>query len=55
MTPTLRAALAFAAVSGWLTALLLGHVLGGAIHLLVPVGLVLFPWRAALAREDDAG
>lgn len=54
MSPTLRAAFAFAAISGWLTALLLGHPLGGAIHLLLPVALALFPWRAALAPEDPA-
>ena len=46
MSPTLRAAAALALFSAWLSGLLAGAVLGGALHLLLPAALVLFPWRA---------
>ena len=39
------AAIAFAALSAWLGLLLIGWTLGGAIHLLLALALVLFPWR----------
>lgn len=45
----LRAALAFASLSGWLTLLLLGVAAGGAVHLLLAAALALFPWRALRA------
>ena len=46
MSPTLRAAAALALFSAWLSGLLAGAVLGGALHLLLPAALVLVPWRA---------
>ncbi len=45
-SPTLRAAIALLAFSGWLAALFWGVLLGGAIHLLLPVAAVFFPWRS---------
>ncbi len=46
LSPTLRAGTALLAFSGWLAALFWGVVLGGAIHLLLPVAAVFFPWRS---------
>jgi membrane protein required for beta-lactamase induction len=46
LSPTLRAALALLGFSGWLAALFWGVLLGGAIHLLLPLAAVLFPWRS---------
>lgn len=40
-----RAAAAFALLSGWLALLLLGHAFGGAVYLLLLAALVVFPWR----------
>jgi len=45
-SPALRAAVALLAFSGWLAALFWGVLFGGAIHLLLPVAAVLFPWRS---------
>ena len=39
------ATIAFAALSAWLGLLLMGWTLGGAIHLLLVLAIVLFPWR----------
>ncbi len=38
-----------ACLSAWLILLFSGVSLGGAIHLLLVVALVLFPWRAGAA------
>ncbi len=46
LSPTLRAAIALLAFSGWLAALFWGVLFGGAIHLLLPIAAVLFPWRS---------
>ncbi|HEV7666924.1 MAG TPA: hypothetical protein VGS22_00245 [Thermoanaerobaculia bacterium] len=46
LSPTLCAALALLAFSGWLAALFWGVLFGGAVHLLLPVAAVLFPWRS---------
>jgi hypothetical protein len=50
-SPLARAALALASVSAWLTLLLAGRTAGGAIHLLLLAGLLLFPWRALAAQH----
>lgn len=58
LSPTLRAALALLAFSGWLAALFWGVLLGGAVHLLLPLAFVVFPWRslgASETREDASG
>lgn len=52
--PTLRAALALAALSAWLVLLFGGWTFAGAVHLLLAAAVALFPWRAAVAR-DRAG
>jgi len=39
------AAVAFVALSAWLGLLLAGWTFGGAIHLLLALALILFPWR----------
>ena len=46
LSPTLRAGFALLAFSGWLAALFWGVLFGGAIHLLLPVAAILFPWRS---------
>ena len=46
MNPTARLFAAAACFALWLTALLLGFALGGAIHLVAVAGLLLVPWRA---------
>lgn len=46
MGPTLRAALALLLFTGWLALLFMGFAAGGAVHLLLAGGLVLFPWKA---------
>lgn len=53
LSPTGRAALALLLFSGWLSGLLAGAVLGGALHLLLPAAAVVFPWRAG--RPDLPG
>jgi hypothetical protein len=45
-SPTARGALALLLFSLWLSGLLAGAVLGGALHLLLPAAALLFPWRA---------
>lgn len=45
LSPTVRAALAFALLSAWLVLLMSGVALAGAIHLLLAAALLLFPWR----------
>lgn len=49
--PTLRAALALAALSAWLVLLFSGWTIAGAVHLLLAAAVALFPWRAAVARD----
>ena len=49
LSPTLRIALSAVALSSWIVLLFAGYTLGGAVHLLLAAGLVLFPWR--LLRE----
>jgi hypothetical protein len=39
------------AIAAWLVLLFLGVALGGAVHLLLVAGLVLFPWRTKPATE----
>ena len=51
LSPTLRAAFALLAFSGWLAALFWGALLGGAAHLLLPAAAFLFPWRLLGATE----
>lgn len=53
--PIARAALAALAFSGWIVLLLLGVAAGGAVHLLLAVALVLFPWRAAARPGGGSG
>jgi hypothetical protein len=50
-SPLVRAALALASASAWLTLLLAGRTAGGAIHLFLLAGLLLFPWRALAAQD----
>jgi hypothetical protein len=45
MSTTARTLLAAALLSGWLVCLLVGWALGGAIHLALAAGLIVFPWR----------
>lgn len=40
-----RTLLALALFSAWLALLFSGLALGGAVHLLLPAALGLFPWR----------
>jgi hypothetical protein len=49
---TLRAALALLLFALWLTGLLAGVTLGGALHLLLPAAAFAFPWRALRAAGD---
>ena len=49
-SPVLRAALALLLFSGWMALLFWGFAFGGAVHLLLAVGLGVFPWKAAAAR-----
>jgi hypothetical protein len=51
-SPTLRAALALLLFSLWLSALLAGVMLGGALHLLLPAAALAFPWRALRATAN---
>ena len=37
--------------SAWMVLLLCGFAFGGAVHLLLLLALVLFPWRAAAADD----
>ena len=45
--PLLRLYGAALALSAWLALLLLGHVAGGAVHLLLLASLALFPWGSS--------
>lgn len=49
--PTLRAALALAALSAWLVLLFVGWAAAGAVHLLLAAAVALFPWRPAVGRD----
>lgn len=49
--PTLRAALALAALAAWLVLLFSGWTIAGAVHLLLAAAVALFPWRAAVGRD----
>jgi len=51
-SPTLRAALALLAFSGWLAGLFWGAVFGGALYLLLPLAAFLFPWRTLRANGE---
>lgn len=56
--PTLRAALALAALSAWVVLLFAGWTAAGAAHLLLVAAVALFPWRTAVERdraEDASG
>jgi hypothetical protein len=44
-SPSLRAAVAIAMLSGWMVALLAGLAAGGLVHLLLIAALAVFPWR----------
>lgn len=48
-SPTVRAAVSLACLSGWMVLLFAGWVGGGAVHLLFLGALALFPWRALAA------
>jgi hypothetical protein len=59
LSPTVRAALAFACLSAWLVLLFSGVIFGKAVYLLLVAALVLFPWRwlrvpSPLAEDDRA-
>ena len=43
---TFRLVASSALLSAWLFLLLIGWTFGGAVYLLLPASLVLFPWRA---------
>jgi hypothetical protein len=43
-----------AALAAWIALLLTGHAAGGAVHLLLALGLALLPWRAPGAAPDTA-
>jgi hypothetical protein len=47
-----RAAVAFGLLSAWLVSLLAGVALGGAIHLVLAVALLVFPWRLLGEGEE---
>jgi hypothetical protein len=53
--PMTRAALAALALSLWLVLLLAGWSLRGAVHLLLLMALLLFPWRQPGALERRGG
>jgi hypothetical protein len=40
-----RTVISFTAITAWLTLLLVGLAFGGAIHLLLALALLTFPWR----------
>jgi len=44
-SPNLRLLLSSTLLSAWLLLLLVGWILGGAVHLLLVAALVTFPWR----------
>lgn len=44
MTAATRLFASAGAIALWLVLLFLGYVLGGAVHLLLAAGLLLFPW-----------
>lgn len=46
MSPTARTFAAAACFATWLVALFFGFALGGAVHLVAVVGVLLVPWRA---------
>jgi hypothetical protein len=45
-SPTFRLVASSALLSAWLFLLMIGWTLGGAVYLLLPVSLVLFPWKS---------
>ena len=53
--PTLRAALALAALSAWLVLLFIGWTATGAVHLLLASSVALFPWRTVMERDPAQG
>jgi hypothetical protein len=48
-----RALVATGLLSAWLVLLFSGVALGGAVHLLLLAALVTYPWRVALAADDE--
>lgn len=52
--PAIRAAAGLILISAWLALLFSGWAFRGAVHLLLAAALVLFPWRAAADRLQDA-
>ncbi len=40
-----RTVISFTAITAWLTLLLVGLAFGGAVHLLLALALLTFPWR----------
>jgi len=40
--------LAFLGLSAWLVLLMTGYTFGGAVHLLLALALIAFPWRQVL-------
>ena len=55
LRPSVRLWLASAMFSGWMVFVLVGWVIGGAIHLLLAAALMLFPWHdeASGSRESE--
>jgi len=45
MSPTVRLFAAAACFAAWLVLLFLGHIAGGAVHLLAGLAVALFVWR----------
>ena len=44
--PTFRLVASSALLSAWLFLLMIGWTFGGAVYLLLPASLILFPWKS---------
>jgi hypothetical protein len=46
VSPTLKLVLSSVLLSAWLLLLMIGWTFGGAVYLLLPAALILFPWKS---------
>ncbi len=54
VNPTARLFLAAVLLAAWMLLTIFGIALGGAIHLLAVVALILVPWRPATPTPPEA-
>lgn len=52
-SPTVRAGVSLACLSGWMVLLFAGWIGGGAVHLLFVAALALFPWPALAPNRTE--